>query len=200
MKKMTPYALLLLLALLPVTSCSLFKQARDMKQFAKCEFRLKDVQDATLAGVYVQEKKQFSDLSFAEAGQISMSAIRGKLPLGFTLRVEVRNPNPKPATMNSFLWELYIDDVEITNGKVTHDVYVPPDGGITIMPVSINVDLFQVLSEESADAIINFGMNLSGSGGVPSRIKLRAKPNIWVAGNRMAYPGYITIRSDFVSE
>jgi len=200
MNKISLSFLLLLMAILPFSSCSLFDQARDMKQFAKCEFRLKDVQDATLAGVYVQEKKQFSDLSFSEAGQISMSAIRGKLPLSFTLRVEVRNPNPKPATMNSFLWELYIDDVEITNGKVTHDVYVPPDGGITIMPVSINVDLFQVLSGESADAVTNFGMNLSGSGGVPSRIKLRAKPNIWVAGKRISYPGYITIRGDFVSE
>ncbi len=183
-----------------IVSCSVLEQANEMKNFAKCEFRLKDIQEVTLAGVDVTDVDQFSDLSFPEAGSISMTAMKGKLPLYFVLNVEVRNPNPEKASMNRFLWDLFIDDIMITRGKVIKDIKVPPDGGIAVFPIEVGIDLFEVLSGESADAIINFGLNLAGSGGSPSRIKLRAKPTIYVAMNHVKYPGFITIEQEFVSE
>lgn len=181
-------------------SCSVLEQANEMKNFARCEFRLKNVQDVTLAGVDVTNVDQFSDLSFAEAGSISLTAMKGKLPLYFVLNVEVRNPNAEKASMNRFLWDLFIDDVMITSGKVIQDVKVPPGGGIAVMPIQVGIDLFEILSGESADAIINFGLNLSGSGGAPTRIKLRAKPTIYINNTEVKYPGFITIEEEFVSE
>ncbi len=183
-----------------IVSCSVLEQANEMKNFAKCEFRLKGIQEVTLAGVDVTDVDQFSDLSFPEAGSISMTAMKGKLPLYFVLNVEVRNPNPEKASMNRFLWDLFIDDIMITRGKVIKEIKVLPDGGIAVFPIEVGIDLFEVLSGESADAIINFGLNLAGSGGSPSRIKLRAKPTIYVAMNHVKYPGFITIEQEFVSE
>jgi len=183
-----------------LVSCKMLEQANEMKNFAKCEFRLKNIANVTLAGVDITNVDQFSDLSFAEAGNISMTAMKGKLPLYFVLNVEVRNPNEEKASMNRFLWDLIIDDILITSGKVIEDVKVPPGGGIAVLPVEIGVDLFEVLSGESADAVINFAMNLTGSGGSPSRVKLRAKPTIYVGMTQVKYPGFITIEEEFVSE
>ena len=171
-----------------------------MKTFARCEFRLKNIQDVTLAGVDITNVDQLSDLSFPEASNITMTAMQGKLPLFFQLNVEVRNPNDQKASMNRFLWDLFIDNNLITSGKVTKDVSVEPNGGISVMPIEVGVDLFEVLSGESADAIINFAMNLAGNGGSPTRIKLRAKPTIYVAMTQVDYPGWITIEQEFVSE
>ena len=189
-----------LIVLVLTASCSVLQQANEMKNFARCEFRLKNVEDVTLAGVDVTDVDQFSDLSFAEATNISMTVLKGELPLYFVLNVEVRNPNPEKASMNRFLWDLFIDDILITSGKVIKDVDVPPDGGIAVMPIEIGIDLFEVLSGESAEAIMNFGLNLAGSGGAPSRIKLRAKPTIYIAMTAVKYPGFITIEEEFVSE
>ncbi len=129
-----------------------------------------------------------------------MTALSGKLPLGFTVNVEVQNPNPQKATMNELYWILFIDEKEITQGKVGDRLTVPPDGGRAIMPVDVHIDLFEVLTGESADAVVNFGMNLSGSGGTPSRIKLKVKPTIYVGMKRIKYPGYFIIEEEFVSE
>lgn len=190
-----------LLVLGMLSSCKVLDQANEMRTFAKCDFRLKEVSKVSLAGVDVTGVDQFSDLNFSQASNISMNAMKGELPLFMVLDIEVRNPNDQKASMNRFLWELYVDDQLITNGKVTKDLKVPPDGGTAVLPVDISMDLFEVLTGESADAIINFGMNLSGNGtGVPSRIKLRAKPTIYVAMTLVDYPGWITVEQEFGSE
>ena len=192
--------LLLITIIVGFTSCGVLEQANEMKNFARCEFRLKNVQDVTLAGVDITNVDQFSDLSFPQASSITMTAMKGKLPLYFKLNVEVRNPNAEKASMNRFLWDLFIDDVLITSGKVIQDVKVPPDFGVAIMPVEVGVDLFEILNGESADAVINFAMNISGNGGSPSRIMLRAKPTIYVGTTEIKYPGFITIEQEFTSE
>ena len=192
------FVVLALMAFL--SSCKVLQQANEMKTFAKCEFRLKNIETITLANVDITDVDQFSDLSFSEATNISMIAMKGKLPLYFILNVEIRNPNEEKASMNSFLWDVFIDDFKITSGKVTKNVEVFPDGGIAVMPIEVGVDLFEILNGESAEAVMNFAMNLSGSGGVPSRVKLRAKPSVYIALTKVNYPGFFTIEQEFVSE
>jgi hypothetical protein len=192
--------LYVIILLLSISACSVLEQANEMKNFAKCEFRLHSVPKVTLASVDVTNVDQFSDLSFAETSNITMQAMKGKLPLYLLLNVEVRNPNPRRASMNRLLWDLFIDDVLVTSGKVIQDVKVPPDNGTAIMPVEIGADLFEVLSGESADALINFAMNLSGQGGKPTRLKLRARPTVYVGTTQVKYPGFITIEEEFTAE
>lgn len=182
------------------SSCSILDQAGEIKAFTRCEFRLVDVQDIILAGIDVQEIYSISDLSFTEASKLSMAAMQGELPLDFTLNLEVRNPNEQNASLSGLYWILLIDDIQITDGRVGEKVSVPPNGGVATMPVDIQVDLFEALSGESADAIINFGLNMAGNGGYPSRVKLKIKPTIHIAMTKMNYPGYFTIEEEFVSQ
>ena len=76
------FVVLALMAFL--SSCKVLQQANEMKTFAKCEFRLKNIETITLANVDITDVDQFSDLSFSEATNISMIAMKGKLPLYFT--------------------------------------------------------------------------------------------------------------------
>jgi hypothetical protein len=186
--------------LLVSSSCSILDQANEIKAFTRCSFRLVDIQDAVLAGVDIQDVESFSDLSFSETSKISMAALSGELPLDLTVNLEVENPNPEKASVSALYWVLYIDDMEITEGRISDKVIVPPDGGRAIMPVPVQVDLWEVITGETSDAIMNFAMNLGGSGEYPTRLKLKIKPSVYVAMKKLNYPGFFTIEEAFVSE
>jgi LEA14-like dessication related protein len=189
--------IILLISIIAVfSSCGIIDQSRAMRNFGECSFWLMDVQDVTLAGVDLQYVDQFSDLSFSETARITAAVLSGDLPLSFTLNVEVYNPNQEKALMNELKWILFIDDKEITKGIVDRRIEVSPNGGTALLPITLSIDLFDALSGESADAIINFGFKLAGHGGEPSRIKLKAKPSVYVSGRKINYPGYITVEGE----
>lgn len=177
-------------------SCSVLRQTSEMKNFAQCDFRLESVRNLKLGGVNFQDKQSVSDISFAELAKIASAIAGGSLPMNFDLNVLARNPNPALAAMNRLDWILMIDDIEMTKGVLTERIEIQPNS-VTTFPVAINFDLMKVLSGKSSEAVINFALNLAGSGGKPTRVKLKAKPSILVGDNLLEYPGYITIRQDF---
>lgn len=192
--------IIVLSVVLTFSSCAILDQGKEMQTFSKCEFRLKNIDNLMLAGIDVQEVSSISDLGFTDAGKLSMAALQGDLPLGFTLYVEARNPNEQKASLSGLYWILFIDDIEITDGRVGDRISVPPNGGISTIPVDMQFDLFEVLTGKSADAIMNFGLNLAGAGGYPTRVKLKIKPTITVGMTKVKYPGYFTIEQEFVSQ
>jgi hypothetical protein len=167
-----------------------------MKTFAKCEFRIESARNMKLAGVNIQEKHSMSELSFTDAAKIAGVLAGGTLPLTFDLNIEVKNPNPGMAAMNKLDWILIIDDIEMTRGILNQRIEIPANT-VTSFPVAMSLDLMKSLNGKSGDALINFALNLAGTGSQPTRIKLKAKPTIMVGTTLIEYPGYITIRQEF---
>ena len=168
-----------------------------MYNFSKCDFRLSSVDNILLAGINVQTIQKRSELSIFDAAKLTTAFISNQLPLNLTLNVEVRNPNTQKATMNGMEWILLIDDIEMTRGKLDRRIEVMPNNQSTMMPLVLSFDLKKVLSGKSADAVINFALNLSGNGNKPTRIALKAKPSVVIGSMTFPYPDYITIRSEF---
>ncbi len=192
---------LVLLTMLTVSACDVLNQVQQMANLTKCEFRLNSVDQLRLAGVNIQQVSQLSDLNFLDAAKITTAALSGaSLPLNFTLNVEAKNPNPAVAGLNRLEWTLLIDDIEMVSGVNEDRVQIPANGGTSILPLTIGVDLKQVLKGKSGDAIANFGLNLAGAGNKPTRITLRAKPYISVGSQTISYPGYLTIQNEFTSK
>lgn len=191
--------LLSIATFLLLSSCDVVKQASQISNLAKCNFRLESVQHLNLAGVDVQNAKSISDFSLLDAGKILNAVNSNSFQLDFTLNVEAKNPNPATAGLVKIDWILLIDDIEMTRGILDQQVTVPANNGVAIIPMRINFDLKQTLSGKSVDAIINFGMNLAGAGNIPTRFTLRMKPTITVGGFPINYPGYINVRTEYVS-
>ncbi len=187
-----------LLILIPMqfSSCKLLKE---MSSFACCEFRLSSVDNIRLAGVNVQNIRNYNQLSASNVASLMRAVSENRFPLELTLNLDARNPNPSTATLNRLDWILLIDDIEMTEGSTQRTISIPPNGGTTTFPLGFSFDLKQVLSGRSADALINFGLNLAGAGNKPTRFTLRAKPHIIVNNIPFAYPGYLNIKTDFVS-
>ncbi|HAH59745.1 MAG TPA: hypothetical protein DCL86_16510 [Bacteroidales bacterium] len=198
---MRKYMLLMLVGMsLIFSGCEVLDQISQTASLARCEFRLKTVDQLKLAGVNIQQVNQLSDLSLSDAARITTAiATGGSLPLTFTLNVEAKNPNSSLAGMNRLDWILLIDDIEMVSGVNEDRLQIPANGGTSVLPLSIAINLKEALKGKSGEAIANFGLNLAGAGNRPTRITLKAKPTVIVRGQSIAYPGYITINNEFTS-
>lgn len=178
------------------SSCSFLK---DLTTLGKCEFRITTLENPELAGIDVSDIRSFSDLDFAEMTIITASLMKGVMPLEFTLNIEARNPNPVPAAMNKLAYMAYIDEVEVASGELVKKIEIPANGGVTSIPLRLHTDLLALLENDSRQALINFGLNLADVGDKPTRVSLKVKPVILIAGKEIVYPGYFTVNYDFSS-
>jgi LEA14-like dessication related protein len=182
-----------------ISACDVMNQVSQMSNLAKCDFKLQSVQQLNLAGINVQNVKKISDLSLFDGAKLASAVANQQFPLDFTLNIEAKNPNPNPAGMTRIDWILLIDDVEMTRGILDKQVTIPANNGLAVIPMQMHVDLKKALSGKSADAIINFGMNLSGSGSKPTRFTLQMKPTITIGGFPITYPGYLNVKTEYSS-
>jgi len=183
--------------LISFTSCDVMQQVSQMNNLTKCDFRLESVQHLNLAGVNVQNVKKVYDLNMMDAANLASAIASQQFPLDFTLNIEAKNPNTAEAGMSRIDWILLIDDMEMTRGILDQQVTIPANNGTTIIPMQMHIDLQKALSGKSADAVINFGMNLAGAGNKPTRFTLQMKPTITVGGFPIAYPGYLNVKTEF---
>lgn len=183
--------------LLFFTSCDVIQQASQINNLTKCDFRLESVQQLNLAGINVQNVKSISDLNMFDAAKIASAVGSQQFPLDFTLNIEAKNPNTSAAGMTKIDWILLIDDIEMTRGVQDKQVTIPANNGVAIIPMQMHVDLQKALSGKSADAAINFAMNLAGTGNKPTRFTLQMKPTVTVGGFPITYPGYLNVKSEF---
>lgn len=179
------------------TSCDVMQQVSQINNLTKCEFRIESVQHLNLAGINVQNVNKISDLNMFDAAKIAAALSSQQFPLDFTLNIEAKNPNTTAAGMTRIDWILFIDDIEMTRGIQDKQVAIPANNGIAVIPMQLHVDLQKALTGKSADAVINFGMNLAGNGNKPTRFTLKMKPTITVGGIPMTYPGYLNIKTEF---
>jgi hypothetical protein len=190
--------LLVLIAVLPMlNACDVLQEAQKMAYLSKCDFRMQSVNQLVLAGINVQNIHKLSDLSLLDAAKLTNAVATNQFPLDFTLNIEARNPNAADAGVTRMDWILFIDNIEMTRGALNQQVTIPANNGTAVIPMKMHVDLKEALSGKSADAIINFGMNLAGAGNKPTRFTLKLQPTINVSSIPITYPGYITIGTEY---
>lgn len=175
------------------------KSKDELVALSKCEFRVRDVSDVTLAGLPVEGVDDINDLSTEELGILLLGILSENLPLSLSVNVEVKNPNDEVAALDKAEWILYVDDKKITEGVYEERIEIPPDGGIALMKVPVDANIAEIMAGESNEALINLALNLANSGSEPSKITLRAKPYIKVRNRLIAYPGFFDISTEFTS-
>lgn len=187
----------MIIAIIMLSSCTVADQISRMATLALCDFRINTVTGITLAGINVQQIKSIHDLNLNDAQKLLSAITASVLPLNMVVNFDVRNPNATDAGMNRLDWILYIDDIEMTRGSVDQTVFIPRNNGISTIAVPVTIDLKRVLQGKSFDAMLNFGMNLAGTGNRPTRVMAKLKPTIMIGQTALSYPGYINVRTEF---
>lgn len=170
---------------------------REIKNFAKCEFRVKDISTLNLGSTNMLNISSLSDFNFAEAGKLLSQYKANALPLNITYNLEVQNSHDKLAAMEKLDWILEIDNKDYLNGTTVDRVEVQPNGGKATLPISVSIDIKKIFEKESLDAMINLISGVTGDNQEQSRIRLKVKPRFIVAGLTLGYPGYIKVGKTF---
>jgi hypothetical protein len=196
-KKIIAYSSLLIALSIFATGCDILEQAQKMVNFTNCQFKVQSVDNVQIAGINVQNIKTLNDLTVLDAAKVMAMVATNSFPLTFNLNLQAKNPNANAAGMNQLQWILLIDNIQMVSGNLNQSVNIPANNGVANIPLNIRVDLKQVLKGKSADAIMNFGLNLAGAGNKPTRITMKLKPTIMVGSYPLKYPDYITIGTEF---
>ncbi len=192
MKKI--WTLVLLSSLL--SGCSILSE---LTALSKCEFSFHSAQDPVVAGIDVMRVQSFSDLTLMDGQRVASQLLQKRLPFGITANIEVRNPGITKAALNHIEWIAFIDDVQISSGKIEQRVEILPNGGTAIVPVRIESDLFEYLEGDSPRTMLNFALNLVDAGGQPTRLSLKIKPSVVVGSTMLPYHDYFTISKEYRS-
>jgi len=180
-----------------LTSCSVYQT---MVNLSRLKFKLGDVNNLTLSGINIYNKKSLSDFNAVELLKLTSVITSGKLPASFTLNVEAKNPNdgsggyPKTdATLKSFPWKLEIDNIETISGNIGTPVSVPGTGQVTNIPLTMDIDLIEFFGNKGLDNLVNLALALGGQEGSSSKLTLYATPTVSSPLGDIKYPGELKI-------
>ena len=189
--------LLILSLIFFVSGCSVYET---FVNITRLQFKLGKVNNFELNGIDVTNKNKLSDFNFQDVLNISSMVSSGKLPVSFVLNVEAKNPNDGTggykktnAVIKSFPWRLLIDDNETISGNIEEPISVPGTGEITIIPISIQMDLVQFFKNRGYESLINLALALGGKDGSSSKLTLYADPVVSTMFGDISYPGELKI-------
>lgn len=181
-------------------SCNVVRNfSNTLNNFSKLNFKLDKVSNFRISTIDISNISSTSSISTGDVLKLTQAVASKKLPVEFTLGIIAQNPNSKSgnanseAIINKLDWRLYIDDVETINGVVSSSIKVPAGSSSTVIPVSVQLDLYDFFGNKGYEHLINLALAIGGANGSSSRLKIEAKPTVSISGFPISYPSYITI-------
>ena len=159
------------------------------------DFRVDRLSDVRLAGIDLGGVRSYGDLGVADAGRLALAVSQRELPMAFQLHLTALNPadNSVDARLLRMDWTLLLQGRETLSGTFAEETLLRR-GQPTDVPISIGLDLVDFF-EGSARDLLELALALSGNGGAPTEVTLRATPTVDTALGPIRYPQPITIVS-----
>ena len=157
------------------------------------DFALDRVADIRLAGIEMARVESYTDLSFGDGARLVAAVANGQLPLAFDLHVTAHNQdaNAVTARLVRMEWIAFLEGRETVSGTVDREYLLPP-GEPQDIPIRIELDVLEFF-EGNAQDLFELVQNLTGTGGEPKEVALRAVPTIETSIGPISYPQPITI-------
>jgi hypothetical protein len=159
------------------------------------DFDIDRVSEVRLAGIDLSNVRSYRDLGVADVGRLTLAVSRGELPMDFRLHLTATNPadNSADARLVRMDWTLLLQERETISG-VFADETLLRRGQPTDVPIAMSLDLIDFF-EGSAQDLVELALSLSGQGGAPKEVTLRATPSVDTSLGPISYPRPITIVS-----
>jgi hypothetical protein len=180
------------LALVSVAGCATLQQIAALRDV---DFEVDRLSDVRLAGIDLARVTSYSQLSLGDAGRLAAAVSQRSLPMDFRVHLTALNPadNSVDARLVRMDWTLLLQNRETLSGVFAEETLLPR-GRPTDVPISVSLDLMDFF-QGSAQDLLNLALSLSGQGGAPTEVTLRATPTVDTALGPIRYPQPITIVS-----
>lgn len=177
-----------------LSACSLLQsvadQAAGLANLANCEYNLKDVTGLTIAGVNVKNLSN-GKISATDVLNLTSALVSKKIPMAMDVNIDIKNPTEKNAALTAMDWILDIDGSQFAEGNSTKN-YTVTKKATTTVPLGVNTDLYSMFSKDGINSLKNFVSSFK-SDGTSSKVGLRIKPSLNVAGVQVPMPNYIKV-------
>ena len=166
----------------------------------KLQFKVENVNNFQIAGVPISGKTSIKDINMTNALQISQIFTQKKFPAQFVLNLAAMNPNTgtssttkTDATITNLEWRLILDDTPTVSGIVNNPITIPGNGQSVVIPLTIQLDLYEFFGNQGYDKLLNLAFALGGAHSDLNRLKLDIKPTVRTPLGPIQYPGRITV-------
>ena len=185
---------LLTIILFTITSaCDVAKQVGGAYNMINCKYAYNSISSLTFGGMNLSK-----GVSLTHIPQITsmLSGRANSIPVGFTLNLDVTNPNQSAALLNGIQYILTIDNIDFTTGNLNRSLNIPA-GGKDVLPLQIQFDLAKLLTGDSKNSVVNIAKNFIGIGDKASNVSLQIKPTFLIGNQAITSPVYIPVNFSF---
>ena len=183
--------LVLMCLIAGLVGCATLREIAALRTVA---FSLDRVDNVRIAGVRVDDKRSYSDLSAVETARIAAAIVTKRVPLDLVVHVRAENPrdNQVSARLVDLDWTLFLENRETVSGKLAGTHLLPPGEPVDV-PIGAQLDLLEFFNGSGRD-LVDLALGIAGQGGSPKEVRLEALPTIQTSLGPIRYPGRIVIR------
>lgn len=189
-----------------LASCSgINKQVNQIKALEDCKFSIISVDSITVANVKVKDIMGKEKMDLTKMPRLALALLRKNVPLRGNINLQITNPSDKLAAINQFEYKILIKNQEIAGGLVNQRISVSPNGGSMTVPIQVNSNIYNILSDDKAmeaitDFLIEGGADDSSNKEKKGVVTIKIKPTLDLGNKQIKYPGYITIDKEISSK
>jgi hypothetical protein len=184
------------------SACAINKQVSQIKALEDCKYEIASADSITIANIDVRKFLGKEEIDLGKMPRLAFAFLRKNVPLKARLNLSISNPSNRLAAINQFEYKVLIKNRELAGGFVNQKVFISPNGGSTMVPIQINSNVYEVLSDDKVrDAVTDFFIgaedNRKENKGV---LTIKIKPTLDLGNRQIKYPGYITIDKEISSK
>lgn len=188
--------LLLCFLTVSIFGCGINKQAQQIKALEDCTYKIKNVNQITLAGSDLGRLINQQDFNLASLPGVALGLLRKDIPLRANLNLEITNPSGNLAAINQFEYKILVNNTDLAEGIVNQAVSIPQGQTVTV-PVQMSSNIYGLISNGNVlNDIIKAAQKGAKSDDKLGLLTIKIKPTIMIGNTPVKYPGYITINKD----
>ena len=189
---------ILLVFLLFLFSCNLKDQAEELNALRNCTYEILSPDSLYIAHTAVAKLVGKNGLNLDRAKNLGLAFMQQNVPLEGVLNFKITNSGSELAGIKAFDYEVFIKDQQLNKGSIDQEIKVEPGGGVTIIPVRIQQNIYPLISEPAnLQALRDF---ISTDSVKSTTITMKIKPSVSVAGKTLSYPGFINVDKELTNK
>ena len=182
----------LLLVVIVMISCDAAKGISGAYNMINCRYTYNSIDNISIAGINLSGGADNISLPNILKLTSILSGNATSIPVGMTVNLDVRNPNPTAAFLDGLQYIIVVDDLQLTSGSISQPLNLA-SGETKVFSIRLNVDVADYLKGDSKDTVTNALKNIAGIGDKQSKITVQIKPTFLVGSTPVTSPVYIPV-------
>ncbi len=188
--------ILLSMLIFALASCDVLNQIGGAIKLSQCDYKYNSIGNMQLAGINLGDGTSISLSNFASLSSILTGGNLQTIPFSMTLKMDVTNPNQAAAFLNALEYAIEINEMEFTTGKMDVPIRVEP-GQTTVLPLSIGVDLKNLMNRYSRDRVAREMSGFLGLSSDETKVTVKLWPKVMVGNTPIKVPAAIPVVFNF---